>query len=492
MIVLLWLYTAFASSIALEDSTWRMLEPLEVDRGGYKIHLFRSRSDCLGGLSAADAEDPDLVERCVPWIDPARRRIHLAFEVRHRDNRVPMAIDADRLDVALGDARGTFQLRDGVQLTPHHDAGLRQLFILLVDRSSSMYRDWEGSDGEMHRPRIEDVVRALLSPGVLSTFFPDGMGVHTGVMLFTFQDEVRGVNGQPWTDVSILTSMEEYRAEVDALLYEPQGGFTHLYDAVGTVLDDVLVTHEHVRPFIELTQADPALIVITDGFNNTSGPQKCGENAPMLTRVLKTIDRVHTRPGRTGVQLFTVGIGPPYAPDFRPPPGRPGFVSERQLCGDKAFRRIDGDLEREGIDNPSLLYMARAGGGRDYVGEDPGKVAALIQQTGARLHEWFELELELDERQLKRFRQDMPLLLEVTRPRHLEARTTLVPHPWLDGPGARVTESGRLLSPSIRSAFAVLVTGLGMSFFVFVTWVGLYHARRALLKRATTVGGRRG
>lgn len=484
LLLFLWaLCAAMGGEIyALEDSAWRMLEPEEMDRAGYRMHLFRSRADCMGALSAEDSENPEMVDRCVPWIDPARRRLHFAFEVRHKNRRVPMALDRDRLEVALGDSQGTFQLRDGVELTQHHDAGLRQLFILLIDRSSSMY------DGSKHRPRIEEIVRALLSPGVLDTFFPEEAGDgYTGVMLFSFKEKVTGVRGQPINDVVVLDSRDAYMKEVDSLLYQPKGGFTHLYGAVNTVLEDILVTHPHIRPAIELTQADPALIVITDGFNNVSGSQVCGQNAPMLTNVLRTIDRVHRRPGRTGVQLFTIGLGPPYAPDFKPPPGRPGFISERQLCGDKANRRINGSLEREGIDNPSLLYMARAGGGRHYVGEDPGKVAALIAGTGARLHQWFEVEVELDERQLKRFRQEIPVLLEVSRPRHLEARTTLVPHPWLDGPGAREGADGRLLPPSIRATSGVLLIGLGMTWFVFLTWTGLYHARRAILKRATTV-----
>ncbi len=496
--MILWLSSlllAAATDIALENSSWRMHTPEAVNRDGYELHLFESRADCIGSLGGIGGLDEADLEDCVPWVDAQRRELHMAFEVRRGSEPIEMALSADRIAIAIANETGPLPLRESeIEIIPRVPVGFHQLFIVLVDRSLSMYDDKSGD------PRIEDVVRALMSGAVKDAFFPKDQVARTGVLLLTFSNDVFLADGRtPWdaNPVIITEDVEDYEKQVDLLLYEPLGGYTHLYRSVEAVLEEVMF-EERVRGYIQRSQADPALIVITDGFNNERASDRCRDNAeptdpgrPSLSDVLDKIDRAHTRPGSLGVNLFSIGIGPPYDPEFEPLPGRPRHITPRQLCGNYADERIDDGLENRGIDNPSLIYMARAGGGRYYVGEDPGKVAGLLSGTGSLLHRWFELRLSLDENRWRRFRQKMPLLIEVRKPRHLETRTTFVPHPWMDGPGSWVDSEGVARTPRMSAATGLWLQGLGLSFFLFGAWVALYHAWRAIFRRARALVARR-
>ena len=53
--------------------------------------------------------------------------------------------------------------------------------------------------------------------------------------------------------------------------------------------------------------------------------------------------------------------------------------------------RIDGDLENRGIDNVSLEWIAKVGGGQSFVSKDKKGLANAFIQAAALRYKWFEL-----------------------------------------------------------------------------------------------------
>ena len=473
------------AEIPMEGSAWRMSEPFSPSRSGHALHVFSDRTDCARAGVTGEA-----MEACLPWVDAARGELHVAFDVRAGDQRLPVALDADAVSLALAAQGGRIPVPAGsVRIVPHEAAGYGQLFVLLIDRSSSMYEA-----GPQERPAMERVVGTLLSDAVLRTFFPEGPNVRTGVLVLTFTDAVRGVNGQPWQDVEILRNGRDYREAVDQLLFVPPPQYTHLYDAVETVVDGVLVDPE-VAGFARVTMAPPAVVVLTDGFNDPSAAHTCGQNAPLLSELLGVVRRARASVGRPGPEVHAVGFGRKVRPDFEVPPFELGTITPSLLCGEDADRRIDGALEREGIDNVSLQLLAKEGGGGVYVGQDARDLAGFLAGRVRRLHRWFEVYARLDGAARpefrQRFRRPMDLVLDLRRPLRAEAHWTFFPHPWFDAaPAAVLDQDPWSRRGSVWRATSLVVAWLGALWTLVAVALGLFHARRAVLRRPRTTDRR--
>ncbi|MFM2161550.1 MAG: hypothetical protein RLZZ383_1062 [Pseudomonadota bacterium] len=464
------------AAIPAEGSSWRMGIPDTPSAGGSRVHVFRDAADCL-----AAGMDVEEIAACAPTVSPADRWVRFSFALSDDEGALqPLALTPGRMRVQLGapdELRADVQTRY-LQVVGHQPVGYGQLFVLLIDRSASMYVDRpDGGD-----PAMAMVVQALLDPAALDTFFPNAAGARTGVLLLGFSDVVRAVDGGAWQGAAILTDRKAYASAVDRLLDEPEPAYTHLYDAVRTTLDEVMPSAP-VDGFVRLTQGDPALVVLTDGFNNVRAEQTCAENAVPLADLLGVVRARRGAPGaRTDV--FTVGFGRPFAPDLTDLPERlPERPDANFLCGASADARIDGGLEVQGIDNVSLGLLAATGGGRSLVTEDAGRLGRFLARTGTPVHRWYELRLALPEGEQSRFRLRLPIGLALTGARPGTAELVFFPNPWFDLPSG-LDAQGR--SASVRAlgrAAGTLVVGLALLAAVGAAYVGAYHLRRAVLRR---------
>lgn len=460
--------------IPIEGSSWRMSEPYyQPDPDRYYLHLYRDRSDCFGYIDPGQSDD------CIPWINAARREIHFAFQLRDPNLAgVAMALNKGRVGLSLGGKHGSIEVpADRFDLIPHEPAGRGQLFVLLIDRSSSMY-----VESKDHRPTMERVVQALVAPVTVDAFFPPEAGLRVGVMLLTFTSTVQGVDGESLAEVEILRDPDEYRVAVDRLLDQPTTtGWTHLYDSVQTVLDSALSRVE-VYEVVKLTKAEPVLVVLTDGFNNQAPTDTCRTNEKGLGNVLEALRANQGGTGRRAT-TYTVGFGEPFRPEFKLPSTPTRFPSAESLCGEHTDSRIDGVLDVRGIDNASLAYMADAGGGRTYAGTDSRALAKFLADAGTRLYRWYEVRLRLDEAEEQRFRTRIPLRLNVRFPRSVESRFVLFPNPYVDGPPGRTVPGQAFAGPGNPwESTAELLLGLGATFGLFVFAIGGYHLRRAVVR----------
>lgn len=469
--------------VPVDGSTWRL--ELEAGRpGSERLHVYADATEC-----AARGWDP---ARCAPQVVPSAREFRLGFDVRGAatdgEARRASPLQPGEVEVFVGvdKARGTPARvpPDDVVLVPHEAAGRRQFFVVLVDQSSSMYdADASGT------PMMTRVGQALLHPSLTDVLFPDEAGNSSDVLLLGFRGQVRGVDGRAWSDAEPVRDLQAYRAAVDGLRREPAPGYTHLYDAVETVLVEVLADPD-VSAIVASTKADPVVIVFTDGFNNEASSDRCRDNVGRLDAVRRVVQSSRADRG-TVPRLHTVGLGAPFRPGYVPPVVQSARLDAEALCGWAADERIDGDLETRGIDNVSLALLARDGGGASYVGDDPRRLAGFLAESGSAFHEWFELRFRLDPERggfARATRRPVPVLVRAEHGTVAEARFTLHPHPWFDLPaGAGQDAEGWAVRPSVwgpaRTLLWILTATTGLLGGV-VAWRNL---GRLLTRRARRV-----
>lgn len=466
--------------ILIEGSSWRMSRPVPTSDGPMKLRVFERPDDCADAARLG----PLAARRCPPFVDAERAELRIGLEVV-RDGAVPVALTEHDVAVRVpGGGRGVVALKPGkdFELVPYQPLDYRQLWVLLVDRSDSMYKAAPGD-----RPVMEKVVGALLSDATKDAFFPEQGSHTTGVLLLSFTNGVHAVPEGPWTDARVIVDREQYAFYVDKLLDRPlNAGYTHLYEAVQVTLDQVMVTAE-VRGFPGNDSSDPAVIVLTDGYNNERPEDTCGTNAARLSRLLTALQAIPQQVGRQGTILHTVGFGKPFSA-FEPT-NVPPFVTPQMLCGLEADRVINNGLELTTIDNVSLSYLALVGGGRSYVGDDPNGLARFLGTTGALVHEWYGLHIRLPDDLRKRMRMPLPVVVSTSRPRRLETRFTLFPHPWFDAAPGQVPFGARWAEARpMWAASAWLLIWLGATLGVFGFGIGWHHAWRALARRAREGG----
>ncbi len=493
MITLLWCALALAQApeepeelphVPLAGSTWRMwTKPPVADALGQSITVFESLNQCtayLGGGGEATEQN------CAPWIVPADRAIHLAFSVIGSDgNPVPLALSPLQFGVSMAADLAAFQLQESqFKLVPHHPAETGSLVVLVIDRSGSMYKESRA------RPKMEKVVQALLADTTIDAFFPeDKKYAASKVILLTFQDQLTGVGGEPLDRVVPLGDRESYAAAVDKLLDVPGEGWTHLYDAVNSVITDVLPSASVGAESQHL--GAPTVIVLTDGFNNVGPDDTCGDNVEPLGTLLETVR------GRQGAAkaatIYTVGFGAKLDPGFVARKTMAKRPTAKELCGGHAGERINGGLENDAIDNVSLEYLARAGNGQVLVSEQADALAQFISQAGTRPYSWYELWIRLDPNDQQRFRHRILLQLDVRYPHPLSTNVSFFPGPYFDAPSGAPGPDGLSRPSGVAEATVDLMLGLGATFGLFLAGIGGYHLRRAVVRMAERLrGGRDG
>ncbi len=443
----------------IPGTTTRVAKATVEPRADLALRIHTTVSDCR----AVGVTD-DLLAACLPRVDRAHGEVRLSYHFEQQSGaREAMPNDRDHLKVVH---QGT-EVMDGANeqrytVVPHDPQDARQLYVLVLDGSSSML---EGG-------RFEQLRQALLLPEVASAFFPDG--VRTGVTVLQFTEgQPRPLTGK----VEIFYDKRSYAQAIRGM--NVLSGYTHLYDAVKFATGPFLRDPEIERA---LTMDDMAVTVValTDGFNNLRAADTCRDNAARLGPLLRHLRDVREDTNsKRRPTVYTVGLGRPIRRDFAPPPDSIE-VDAQTLCGPKAVdRRIDGDLERLGIDNASLAWIAEVGGGDTFVRNGRDGLGQAFQGAAARRYGWFELRYQLPPFYLRRA---FTTRLRLTAPT-ADASVRVVPSAWMDGPPGQLDADGWAGPASPLATLGVLVPFLGL--FVALGHLGAaaFNTRRALMGR---------
>lgn len=429
-----------------------------------ELRIFTTPADCSGfGITK---EEQHL---CLPHVDRAAGEVRVSFYFALKGEPYPMPLNDDQKDNLLVSHLGT-QVKEGqgrqaVTVIPHEPEPVKQLFILVIDGSSSMSEN----------NRMKKVKAALLRDEVIGAFFPSE--VKTGLVLLQFTSgQPRPVGGE----LEILWNRDQYVGAVRKL--KVLSGFTHLFDAV-TYASGPLLKEDVLDAVIDTEEMAVTVVALTDGFNNLKGSDTCRDNADRLTGLLRHLKRV--RDGEVDLRrrptIFTVGLGKPLRPQFQLPQGSKPEVAPVELCGKRYVdRRIDSDLELLGIDNASLRYIADRGGGFTYVSRDKEGLGRAFRSAAAKRYNWFELRYRVDPFFLRRrFKTGVRLVSYASA----EAEVELHPSAWLDAPPGKVGADGWTTETSYLDTFVVVVPTLGLLMAFSFLGAAWFNTRRALFGR---------
>jgi len=408
----------------------------------------------------------DELELCRPMVDRAAGEVHLSFQFRDRETSQKFLIPLSRDQMMVTHDRGR---QEDYELIPHNPRSSGQLYIVVIDGSSSMY----DNDGE----RIRKVYKALMSKDVANAFFPSADS-KTGVLLMQFNKELRQLGGGPPT---IITNKKKYREMVKNNLMVKTGGFTYLYGAIRESMT-TLLADKRVRQFIAARNAQPTLIVLTDGFNNESASDTCGSNVHRLTNTIDVVKKARRAGGTAKPVMYTVGLGQRYRKGKKPE-GLNQSVTPTGLCGSFLNERIDSNLEVFGIDHISLAWLAEAGGGVSFVKRSYKGLSEVFLTAAAKRYEWFELRYRVPDP--IHHRQSFDVRFSLLQGYRSSTSVTLHPNPWIDGPTGRKAPGDRWTSlTSLNHALTILMPVLGLLVFLNFLGAATFNARRALFRGA--------
>ena len=325
---------------------------------------------------------------------------------------------------------------------------------------------------------MEKVRKALLMPDVTQAFFP--ADVRTRVVIFQFTDRgPRPLGGR----LQVLENAREYRRMIRDHL-RVQSGYTHLYDAIRYASGEFL-EQQAIQDLLTLYEMTPTVVALTDGFNNVSSRDTCGVNADRLEALLRHIENVRSPEAgsdpRRRPSIYTVGLGRPLRPQFKVPRNAGSSVNPSLLCGRKnVHRRIDGDLENRGIDNASLEWIAKVGGGASYVRQDRDGLGEAFRGAAAERYHWFEARYRIHQHYLRRsFRTTLRLISFATA----EASVEIFPSAWLDAPPGKKGEGGWTIQRPYRFIMVLLLPALGCLLILSYLGAATFNAKRAMFMR---------
>jgi hypothetical protein len=454
----------------IPGTTTRVAPAEAQDKAELELRIFTTPDACKG----AGITDDEL-ELCLPHVDRASGEVRLGYQFRLNGEVYTLPNHKEQLDVIHA---GTL-VQDGVNgqaftVIPHDPEPVKQLYVLVIDGSTSMLED----------DRIKKVRGALRMPEVAAAFFPET--VETGLILLQFtQGAPRPVGGE----LKVLRSRAEYLEMVQKI--DVLNGYTHLFDAV-TFASGPLLKEKLVNDMIELEGMGVTVIALTDGFNNISAADTCRDNAPRLQALLGHLETMRGE----GVDLrrrpnvYTVGLGRPLRPRFEVPGRTGGEVRPIDLCGRRFVdRRIDGDIETLGIDNASLAWIARVGGGLSYVRRDRDGLAKAFADAAPKRYRWFEVRYRTDSFYLRRSFQTELRLNSWAR---AEAKVRLHPSAWLDAPPGVPGEDGWARRQSYLHTATVVVPLIGLLVALGHMGAALFNTQRALFSLVRRPAPRKG
>ena len=435
-----------------------------------ELRIFEDRGDCVAG-GVEEGSEPS----CTPWVGRGAGEVRLGFQTRWDGQPFPLPLASEHVKVIHQGAEVLHgQSGMEVELIPHDPRPANQLFVLVIDGSGSMNE--VDADGVS---RIDKVRKSLLKEKVVDGFFPEDKSVKTGVVLLTFTEKVKPVGGE----LQVLRDRRSFRTLVRNEL-STLGGWTHLYDAVEYATGD-LMKESVIQQWLGANDALPTVVVLTDGFNNEQASDTCGDNAPRLSELLdhlQTVRRGQKIDMRQRPSVYTVGLGRPVGARIALAEDdlRSTEVKKRTLCGKRVGMRIDGDLERYGIDKVSLDWIAAAGGGFSFVKQDPDGLAEAFSGAAAERYRWFELRYRVDPFYLRR---SFTTKVRLNAFADAEASLLFEPSGWLDAPTGETGEDGWSQPAPFRRTAALVLPVIAALLGIGYGNAALYNAFRALFRR---------
>ncbi|MAY81657.1 MAG: hypothetical protein CL930_12840 [Deltaproteobacteria bacterium] len=453
----------------IPNTTTRVEKPVVEKGTELALKIFTTQEECAATVQ------PDEIPLCMPYVDRANGEVRVGFQFRLDGEDFPLPLSKEHLRVGhLGQ-----ELQDGGDTTmtvvPHDPIRSPQLFVLLIDGSSSM---GALANSRSKNNRLEEVRQALLSQDVVDAFFPGD--VKTRVVVFQF------TQGRPVPlggVLQVLENQRQYRKLIRQQL-RVRSGYTHLYDAIAYTTGDFL-NLPAIKDLLELYEMTPTIVALTDGFNNMAASDTCATNAARLSNLLEHLERVRSPDDgadpRRRPSVYTVGLGRPLRARFKLPKDVGTGVRSMDLCG-KRFRdrRIDGDLENRGIDNASLEWIARIGGGASYVRQDQRGLGEAFKGAAAERYTWFESRYRIDPYYLRRkFKTTLRLVSFATA----EASVVIHPNAWLDAPPGMRDEQGWTIQRPYTFMLVVLVPAFGLLLWLSYMGGAVFNAKRAMFMR---------
>ena len=492
-----------------------------------EVKLAENRYDCIeitsgnqnGYFDPEEFTDAEAqYNACLPYLNRATGEISISFGIAVSGGGIAkLPLEVTNMEL-LHDGDGKLRPiskdeKNGinVELLRHDPTSSGQLFIILIDHSSSMM-DMASSrkNPAVEKSRMEWVRDALLqSADVFVQKSREEKGrtlAPSAAALFRFYGpsnggklRLEGLNNKSWKKVKPVTSKSTFKKLVSGMGKDrSKMGWTHLYSAVDLATGDLLKKGSAVHDYLEKHAREgisPTVILLTDGFNNTEGSQNCASNAPKLERVLKDIKKAR-KVATTHLQptLFTVGFGRPLV-GFKTDTGSTS-VDPVQLCGGDGDLPINNGLEKKFIDGVSLRRMAYLGGGKAFLGSDPSRLRSHFKKTAPPRYRWYTYRYRLPPSSLRsRFSTTVRLKTSV----NAQSTMTWFPSPWLDAPpgeallafgDSAATSNGQPADPAtpgpaaLRYATSLLLLILGILMCISFLGPAWFNGRRAVMRRS--------
>ncbi|MEC8276104.1 MAG: vWA domain-containing protein [Myxococcota bacterium] len=454
----------------IDGTTLRIGTPKSSDDSDIVLKLLTKENECEQTLR----NTVSLIPKCLPWVNRGAGEVRLSFTFMSGYDPFRLPVERKHLSVSHN---GRLVKEDDkndvfVELIPHDPVHVKQLFILMIDTSGSM----SIQDSYADKNRMEIVKTALTQNNVKAAFFPED--VKTAVLLYEFTDGVpRPVGGQ----LQFLEDRETYSSLISSI--QPRGGYTHLYNSIKFAAVDLL-KREEVREWMEVNEAQPTIIALTDGFNNEKSDDVCSDNSSRLQNLVETIRRVRGDPEvdiRYRPLIYTVGLGTPILPRFKLPRENRAEVSGGRLCNRNREVRIDGNLENKGIDNASLAWIADVGEGSSFVKRSARGLGEAFTLAAAKRYLWYELRYKIHPSNLDR---QFVTRLRLNTFADASAEVTLYPNAWMDlPPGKGMKDSNWSEKQSIFHSLSVLIPILSLLIFFPMLSPMLINVRRILSGR---------
>ncbi len=453
----------------IPNTTTRIGRPEVKDGTELDLKIFTTPADCnLAVLK-------EYRKQCLPHVDRASGEVRLSFQLRLSDGEpYPLPLTSDHVEVSHQGTHVSDEMPGlAFSLIPHEPQRAKQLFILVIDASASMRQETRPGSGVT---RMEAVRSALLLKDVKEAFFPGA--VKTAVVVFEFTSgDPQPLGGK----LELLENAQSYTKLIKTQL-QARSGFTHLYDAVRYATGSLL-QQEQINNWLQIQNAEPTVIVLTDGFNNVRGDDVCSDNARRLSRLLEHLRSVRqgSVASNTRPTVYTVGLGRPIRPNFSLPKLRKPEVDDATLCGRRYVdRRIDGDLEEYGIDNPSLMWIADFGGGTSYVRRNKKGLGEAFKAAAAERYIWFEARYRVPPFFLRRAFETR---LELKSFATASAKVNIYPSAWLDAPPGITMADGWSFPSPYRQTLTVVLPVLGLLTLLSYLGAAWFNTRRVLFGR---------
>lgn len=463
-------------------TTYRISPPQVEDGSEVTVDLLWNEKRCRTAFPRPEEFDEDKfadheerIEACKPVFDRGTGQVQMAFRLSQLDNaNRPLLLPLEKKHVIVkhaGRAINTFEFE------PFNPSQADQLFILLIDHSGSMA---EKDGGELTRmERVREALAANTKTFVnqkaaaaVFRFYSPGSGM---------SPVLEGLDGEPWTEVQPITRPKQFKNQLQKL--GGRSGYTPIYATMQRAIGPLLDKQTGVSKYLNgANDATPTVVLLTDGFNNTRFDEKCGDNAKGLSQSLKDIKYARRKPPSKRPEVYTVGFGTGYVPSWQAPDDDI-VVTPYKLCGDEKDRTINADLETTGIDNISLRWLAKAGGGKAFIQSDYKTLAKLLSETSPRRHTWYKVKYKAPP-----FYHRTSFRTVIGIRQFLQANGSVEVHPsaWFDVPSGLSDDEDEIWVDhgDIRRATALTVPLLGG--FILLTFLGpaMFNTRRALFRRA--------